>query len=406
MTDRKIVIAGAGQAAASFAAKLRELDRTCAITLIGDEPVLPYQRPPLSKKYMTGDMDAERLLLRPADWYETNHITCMRGVRVEEIDRAAKKVMLSSGDRLNYDKLLIATGSTPRHLPEEAGGKLDGVFVLRSLADADAMAHRFAPGKRVLIVGGGYIGLEAAAVAAQLGLEVHVAEMAERILQRVASPQTSDWYRELHRSHGVNIMENTSLKCLTGTDGHVSGAQFKDGTSLEIDFALVGIGVVPAMELAVAAGLETANGICVDSACRTSDPDILSAGDCASFEFGGNRIRLESVQNAIDQAEAAAHTAAGVPADYKPTPWFWSDQYDAKLQIAGLNAGYDETCVRPGVREGSQSIWYFRSGKFLAVDAINDSRSYMFGKKLLELGRNVTPAQASDPAFDLKQLIQ
>jgi 3-phenylpropionate/trans-cinnamate dioxygenase ferredoxin reductase component len=225
-------------------------------------------------------------------------------------------------------------------------------------------------------------------------------------MQRVAAPQNSDYFRALHRSHGVDIMENISLERLAGENGQVSAAQFADGAVLEVDFVLVGIGVTPNDALAKAAGLEIANGIAVDHGARTSNPHIYAAGDCASFEFRNQRIRLESVQNAIDQGEIAARAIAGEAVSYTPVPWFWSDQYDVKLQIAGLNLGYDQTVLRPGPREGSLSVWYFSEGKFIAVDSINDSKTYMFGKRILELGRNLTPLEAQDPAFDLKALIR
>ena len=404
-SPRNVVVIGAGQAAAAFCSKLRELDDSCQITMIGNEPVLPYQRPPLSKKYMTGEMSLDRLLLRPQSWYDEHRITCRFPISATGISPSENTVALSDGSMINYSHVLIATGATPRRLAAAAGGDLEGVYVLRSLADADGMAAHFKPGKRLLIVGGGYIGLEAAAVAATLGLIVHVAEMADRILQRVASPATSDYFRRLHQSHGVTIMENASLMRLVGENGHVTHAEFADGSVIETDFVLVGIGVIPNSELASSAGLAVGNGIEVDNQGRTSEPSILAAGDCASFVFNGTRLRLESVQNAIEQAEAAAHTVVGKDVIYQPVPWFWSDQYDVKLQIAGLNMGYDRTVNRPGSRDGSRSVWYFAGEKLLAVDAMNDSRAYMFGKKLLELGRNATPDQAENPDFDLKTLI-
>lgn len=401
-----IVVIGAGQAAASFAAKMRALDPGCAITIVGEEESLPYQRPPLSKKYMTGEMTADRLLLRPQEWYTEAGVTCMLSASAISVSRKEKTVTLSQGTVLPYDKLVFATGSTPRRLPAAAGGDLDGVYILRNLSDADRLALEMKPGKRVLVVGGGYIGLEAAAVAATLGLEVHVAEMASRILQRVAAPQTSDYFRQLHQRHGVTIMEEKALERLVGENGRVVRANFKDGTALNVDFVLVGIGVTPNDQLAMDAGLEIANGIAVDNTARTSDPDIYAAGDCASFEFRGQRIRLESVQNAIDQGETAARAIAGENVEYRPVPWFWSDQYDVKLQIAGLNIGYDRTVSRPGPREGAVSIWYFAGPKFIAVDSINDSKTYMYGKRMLELGSNLTLEQAADPQFDLKALIR
>jgi 3-phenylpropionate/trans-cinnamate dioxygenase ferredoxin reductase component len=307
---------------------------------------------------------------------------------------------------LPYDKLVFATGSTPRRLPSAAGGDLAGVYILRNLADANRLALEMKPGKRVLVVGGGYIGLEAAAVAATLGLEVHVAEMASRILQRVAAPQTSDYFRQLHQSHGVMIMEGKALDHLVGENGPGRRARFKDGTALDVDFVLVGIGVTPNDQLARDAGLEIANGIAVDHAAQTSDPDIHAAGDCASFEFRGQRIRLESVQNAIDQGEIAARAIAGEDVDYRPVPGSGPISTTSSCRSPASTSAMTETVLRPGPREGAVSIWYFAGPNFIAVDSINDSKTYMFGKRILELGRNLTLEQAADPDFDLKALIR
>ena len=403
--SKHFVVLGAGQAAIAFAAKMREFDSECAITIVGEEASLPYQRPPLSKKYMTGDISAERLLLRPVDWYARAGVTCHLSTQAISISAMAHKVALADGTTLTYDKLLLATGSSPRRLPAAIGGDLGGVYVLRSIADADRLAGEMIPGRRVLIIGGGYIGLEAAAVAASLALKVHLVEAASRILQRVAAPQTSDYFRALHASHGVTIMETSAIKALEGENGRVRRARFADGSALETDFVLVGIGVTPNDQIAGQAGLALANGIAVDAFACTSDPDIYAAGDCASFEFHGERIRLESVQNAIDQAEIAARAIAGQGVAYQPVPWFWSDQYDVKLQIAGLNAGYDQTIIRPGPRDGAISIWYFAEGTMIAVDSINDAKTYMYGKRMLEQCRNITPQQAGDPGFDLKSVV-
>ncbi|MEC9342330.1 MAG: FAD-dependent oxidoreductase [Pseudomonadota bacterium] len=406
MSTDTVVIVGAGQAALALAEKLRTLQPDRPIIMIGEEPVLPYQRPPLSKKYMTGEMSLDRLLLRPAEWYAEHRIDCRRGVVARAIDRQAKTVSLSDGTVLAYDRLALTTGATPRRLPAAMGGDHDGVYTLRSLADADAMAHEFAPGRRMLVVGGGYIGLEAAAVAASRGLAVTLVEMAPRILQRVAAEQTSGYFRELHRRNGVDVRENVSLAGLHGDDnGRVVRAEFADGSSLGTDFVLVGIGVAPDTVLAEAAGLEIVNGILAGPDCRTSDPDIFAAGDCAAFSYRGETVRLESVQNAIEQAEAAAHAIAGEAVAYRPVPWFWSDQYDVKLQIAGLNRGYDNVVTRPGTREHALSVWYFARDAFIAVDAMNEPRAYMIGKRLLESGTPITPAQAADAAFDLKSLL-
>ena len=401
----KAVTIGAGQAAVAFAAKLRELDADAEILMIGGEESLPYQRPPLSKKYMTGEMEAERLLLRPAEWYADNRIECRTSTQVTRIDPATKKVH-AGGEAISFDKLLIATGAAPRALPAAIGGELDNVFTLRSLADADRIASLMQEGAKALVIGGGYIGLEAAAVFATRGLKVRVIEMADRILKRVASAETAGFVRSVHEAHGVDVLENTAIERLEGNGGAVSRAVLGDGSSIDADLVVVGIGVTPNDILAREAGLVCGNGIEVDEFTRTSHPDIHAAGDVACFEFHGGRTRLESVQNAIDQAEHAAKVIAGSSESYVPVPWFWSDQYDMKLQIAGLNAGFDNTVVRPGSHEGGQSVWYFAGETFLAVDAINDPRAYMFGKKILEMGRTVTPRQAADADFDLKALIK
>ncbi len=397
------IVIGAGQAGASLVAKLRSAGFDGDITLIGAEDVPPYQRPPLSKGYLLGDMTLERLFLRPVEFYADQDITLRLDTRAVAIDAAAKTVTLSDGSTLDYDKLALTTGSHPRTLPAAIGGQLDGVFSVRDLRDADAMSPAFVAGKRVLIIGGGYIGLEAAAVAAKLGLKVTLVEMADRILQRVACPETSDYFRTLHSHHGVDIREGVGLDRLTGTH-HVTGAILTDGSQLDLDFAIVGVGILPATALAESAGITVDNGIVTDSHARTSDPDIYAAGDCATLAFKGARIRLESVGNAIDQAEVAAQNMAGGDAHYTPKPWFWSDQYDVKLQIAGLNAGYDAVYLRQ--TGDAQSHWYYQGDTLLAVDAMNDPRNYMIGKRLIEAGRSPSPAQITNPDTDMKALLK
>lgn len=399
-----VVVVGAGQAGASLVAKLRAEGFAGDITLIGAEKVPPYQRPPLSKAYLLGDMPQERLYLRPFDFYADHKIALRLDTRVTGIDRAAHAVTLDDGERLHYDELVLTVGAHPRTLPAAIGGMLDGVFAVRDLDDADTMAPAFVAGKHVLIIGGGYIGLEAAAVAAKLGLKVTLVEMADRILQRVAAPQTSDYFRALHQSHGVDIREGVGLDHLLGDD-HVTGAKLTDGSLLEIDFAVVGVGVTPATILAESAGIDVGNGITTDSHGRTSDPHIWAAGDCASSQFHGQVIRLESVGNAIDQAEAVAVNIMGGDQPYQPKPWFWSDQYDCKLQIAGLNTGYTDVYVRKGDSAGVQSNWYYKGAALLAVDAMNDPRNYMIGKRLIEAGRSPDPALITDPATDMKALL-
>ena len=397
-----IVVVGAGQAGAALVARLRTRGHTGPITLIGDEPVPPYQRPPLSKGYLLGETELERLFLRPAAWYAETGIALRLGTRVTGIDREAREIGLG-GARLEYEELVLATGSVPRRLPDAIGGRLGGVHAVRSLADVDAMAPDLKAGGRALVIGGGYIGLEAAAVARKLGLSVTLVEMADRILSRVAAPETSDWFRALHAAHGVDMREGVGLARLTGTD-RVDGAVLTDGTALGTDVVVVGVGIVPATDLAEAAGLALDNGIATDRMGRTSDPHIWAAGDCASFPYGDGRLRLESVQNAIDQAEAVADNILGDGTPYVPKPWFWSDQYDSKLQIAGLSAGYDRVVVRGGAE--TVSHWYFAGARLLAVDAMNDPRAYMVGKRLIEAGRSPDPETLADPETDLKSLLR
>ncbi|SPH16721.1 Rhodocoxin reductase [Defluviimonas aquaemixtae] len=398
-----IVIVGAGQAGASLAAKLRSLGYDASVTLIGEEPAPPYQRPPLSKGYLLGEMELDRLYLRAPSFWDEQMVTLKLGNTVTAIDRTARTVRVG-GETIPYDQLALTTGSRPRRLPTAIGGELPGVYTVRTLADVDAMAPEFVAGRKLLIVGGGYIGLEAAAVGAKLGLDVTLIEMAPRILQRVAAPETSDYFRNVHSEHGVKILENIGLDRLTGED-HVSGAVLSNGTELQVDFAIVGVGITPATLLAEEAGLEIDNGIHTDEFGRSSDPNIWAAGDCASFPYKGGRIRLESVGNAIDQAEIVAANMLGAEAPYAAQPWFWSDQYDVKLQIAGLNTGYDRIVTRKA--DGAAvSFWYYRGGDLLAIDAMNDARAYMIGKRLIEMGKSPDPAVIADPETDLKPLLK
>ena len=399
-----IIVVGAGQAGASMVAKLRSAGFEGELTLIGAEPVPPYQRPPLSKKYLLGEMPAERLYLRPEQFYRDQNIALRLGQEITAIDRD-KRILILGGETLNYDQLALTTGSVPRRLPAAIGGGLSSVHVVRDLRDVDAMAPKFVTAKRVLIVGGGYIGLEAAAVAATKGLKVTLVEMADRILQRVAAPETSNLFRSLHQSHGVDLREGVGLEQILG-DPAVTGATLTDGTTLELDFIIAGVGVTPATSLAQAAGLAIDNGIKTDALGQTSDPHIWAAGDCASLPYHGGRIRLESVQNAIDQAETVAENILGAAHPYCPMPWFWSDQYDVKLQIAGLNTGYDRVITRTGEKPGAISFWYYHTTTLLAVDAANDPRAYMIGKRLIAAGISPAPATIADSQTDLKGLLR
>jgi 3-phenylpropionate/trans-cinnamate dioxygenase ferredoxin reductase subunit len=397
----RIVIIGAGQAGAALAAALRQKGHDGPVTLIGDEPVAPYQRPPLSKAYLLGEMALDRMMLRGTEFWADHGIDLLTGTPATAIDRAARKVQ--AGDRtIPYDMLALATGARPRRLPAAAGGDLGGVHMVRTLADADRMAPEFAPGRRAIIIGGGYIGLEAAAVAAKRGVAVTLVEAAPRILARVAAPETADWFRALHRARGVTVIEGTGIDRLTGS-GRVEGARLADGRSVAADFAVVGIGILPDTALAAATGLVLDNGIATDAFGRTSDPAIWAAGDCASFPGPEGRLRLESVPNAIDMAEAVAANMLGAAAPYVPRPWFWSDQYDVKLQIAGLNTGYDRVVVRDA--PPARSHWYYRGARLLAVDAMNDPRAFMIGRRLIEAGRSPDASAVADPAGDLRALL-
>ena len=396
-----IVIVGAGQAGAALAARVRALGHTGPVTMIGAEPVAPYQRPPLSKGYLLGEMGLDRLMLRGPEFWQDAGVDLRLGARVTAIDPAARRVIVGN-EAISYDALALTTGAVPRRLPAAIGGDLEGVHTVRTLADVDAMAPEFAAGRRLLVAGGGYIGLEAAAVAAKLGLQVTLLEAAPRILQRVAAAETAAWVRDLHARHGVQILEGCALTRLTG-EGRVTGADLADGRHIAADFVIVGVGVTPDTALAEAAGLRIDNGIWTDAQGRTSDSAIWAAGDCASFPWAGGRIRLESVGNAIDQAELVAENILGAAKDYVARPWFWSDQYDVKLQIAGLSTGHDRVVTRQG---DGFSVWYYAGARLIAVDAMNDSRAYMVGKRLIEAGLSPAPEAVGDPATDLKSLLR
>ncbi|MFN3605602.1 MAG: NAD(P)/FAD-dependent oxidoreductase [Cypionkella sp.] len=397
-----IVIIGAGQAGAALAAKARDLGFAGKITLIGAEDAPPYQRPPLSKAYLMGQMQAERLWLRSPAFYSENAIDLRLGAQVRVMDAARKTVTL--GDEvIPYDHLALTTGASPRRLPASIGGDLAGVYTVRSLADVDMMRPEFARGRSLAVIGGGYIGLEAAAVARKLGLQVHVIEMAPRILQRVACAETSAYIAALHRQNGVHIHENASLERILGQTRAI-GVRLNDGREIAADFVITGVGVTPNTDLAQAAGLALDNGIASDAFGQTSDPHIWAAGDCASFPYMGGRIRLESVGNAIDQAEVVAANMLGAQTPYQAKPWFWSDQYDCKLQIAGLNTGYDTVITRGGQGDAI-SFWYYRGDTLLAVDAMNDPRGYMVGKRLIETGKSPAKSAVADTAIPIKDLL-
>ncbi|MCA0405177.1 MAG: FAD-dependent oxidoreductase [Proteobacteria bacterium] len=399
MTD-PIIIVGGGQAAASLAIQLRDLGYAKPVMIIGEEAAPPYQRPPLSKKYLSGEWADDRLYLRTPEAWAASNITVRTGAKVSRIDPATKTVSLA-GEKLRYGKLALATGAVSRPLPPQFVG-LDQVYELRNLADVDRLRAAFHPGKRMAVIGGGFIGLETAAVAAKTGLKVTVIERAPRILERAVGAATSDHFRALHEGYGVRILESCGVNEVQTNDGTIA-LSLSNGETLEVDLVLVGIGVLPATALAEAAGIAVDNGIATDAYGRTSAPEIWAAGDCASFPYGKGRLRLESVQNAIDQAKAVAADMLGRGQPYHPYPWFWSDQYDAKLQISGLFNGFDQVITRKG--RAGVAHWYFRDGRFVAVEAINEPAAFMTGRKLLEAGAALDAALMADESFDPRRCL-
>lgn len=398
----RIVIIGAGQAAASMAARLRAKGHEGPLTVIGAEAVPPYQRPPLSKAYLLGQMGLDRLTLRAPEWWQAQGIELRLGERAMAVDPQARRVTTDCGV-LDYDALGLTLGAAPRRLPAAMGGDLPGAHVLRDLADIDALAPLMVAGARLVVIGGGYIGLEAAAVARKLGLEVTLIEAAPRILGRVASGETADMIRALHLAHGVRILEGVGITHITGSD-RATGVALNDGRVIEADLVIQGIGVLPRTDLAQAAGLALENGIRTDLRGRCSLPGIWAAGDCASLPHEGAQVRLESVGAAIDMAECVADDMLGQGRDLVLRPWFWSDQFDAKLQIAGLNTGHDHVVTRPGSGDHAGSVWYYRQGRLISVDALNDPRAYMIGKRLIEAGQSPAPDQVAGVP-DLKALL-
>ncbi|PLX37680.1 MAG: pyridine nucleotide-disulfide oxidoreductase [Hyphomicrobiales bacterium] len=401
-----VVIVGAGQAGFQCADSLRQEGYEGPITLIGEESHPPYQRPPLSKAYLLGDSDAERLKFRADDFYGQNGIDLKLSTGVAAFDRAAKTVALGDGSGLAYDHLVLATGARVRQIPVP-GADLDGVFYLKTLADIDRIERRLADAEHVAVVGAGFIGLEFAAVASKLGKKATVFEAMDRVLARVAPPMLSEFYAGVHQAHGVDIRCGAGVAEFAGKDGRIEAVVLADGGEVRCDLVVVGIGVIPNVELAEAAGIHCDNGIVVDDHGRTSDPAVYSAGDCAAYEhpFADARIRLESVQNAADQARSVAAAIVGKQKPYDAVPWFWSDQFDLKLQMAGLSQGSDQQVLRGDMESQRFSIFHFRDGTFRAIDAVNKGADYIMARKLLAAGAGPTPDQAADPDFPLKSLL-
>jgi 3-phenylpropionate/trans-cinnamate dioxygenase ferredoxin reductase subunit len=399
-----IVIIGAGQAGLQAAGSARQAGFSGPLTIIGAEPQLPYQRPPLSKAYLQGDLAAERLFLRPREFYVQSRIDLKLGARALAVDRLAQEVRLATGEVLAYDRLLIATGAPPRRIAV-AGGERRGVFYLRTVADSDALRPVLDAGGTLAVIGAGYIGLEVAASARKAGLKVVVIEAQDRPLARVAGRDISDYFVDLHRRNGVEFRFGAAVEAIDGLSESADCVRLAGGEHIACDAVLIGVGVAPDATLARGAGLAVRDGVVVDEQARTDDPAIFAAGDCASFPspLYGRRMRLESVPNAIEQGKVAGANLAGGQAVYDAVPWFWSDQYETKLQTAGLCEGADETVIR---RAGPQAFaaWYLKEGRLIAVDAVNDVAAFAAGKRLIAAKARPAPKTLADPAADLKSL--
>lgn len=402
--DARIVILGAGHAGGSAAAFLRQFGHEGPIILIGDEAAIPYQRPPLSKAWLKGEADIEAVELRPASWYTENNVDLRTATRATAIDRAAGKVALDDGSQLDYDVLILASGSRARRL-ELPGADLANVLSLRTFADAEALKTVLKPGARLAVVGGGYVGLEAAASARALGAEAVIIERESRCLARVACGPLSDFFQTLHQSHGVTLELNAAVAGFEQTGGVLSGVRLQDDRVVPCDIALVGVGGIANDELARAAGLPCENGVVVDHQARTGDPAIFAVGDVTfrPLPFYEDRaFRLESVPNALEQAKQAAAAITGRPAPPPETPWFWSDQYDVKLQIAGLPFETDELIVRGDPSAAKFAVFHLKDGRVRAVEAVNAPPEFMMGKQLIAKGLVVDRARLADPEISMK----
>lgn len=401
----RLVVVGAGHAAGQLVDSVRREGWVGEILLVGEEPYLPYQRPPLSKKFLSGDLALERTYFRPPAAYEKNAVDLHLDTQVTAIERDQQRVVTASGEQIEYSALALTTGSRARTI-QIPGIDLEGVFYLRSIDDVLKIRAGMRESMNVAILGGGYIGLEVAAVLRSMGHQVTVLEMADRVMARVVAPAISHFYEAEHRAKGVEILTGAAVEAVLG-QGQVEGVRCADGTEISADMLIVGVGVVPNVELAQACGLRCDNGICVDAEARTSDPRIVAAGDCTWHPNGhyGHSLRLESVHNAVEQAKAAAATVCGNSKPYNQVPWFWSDQYDLKLQIAGLTTGYDDSVVRGDTDARSFSVFYLRDGRLIASDNVNSPQNFMVTRKLLAEGVTPSTEQLADPDFALKSLL-
>jgi 3-phenylpropionate/trans-cinnamate dioxygenase ferredoxin reductase subunit len=403
---KRVIIIGAGQGGGETAQRLRQGGFAGDITLIGEEPAAPYQRPPLSKAYLKGELSMDRLLLRPAEMYAEENITLLTKLRAVWIDRANKKVRVEGGRELPYDALVLATGAKPRKLPL-VGADLDGVYLFRTAADVDMVRERFVSGAKLVVIGAGYIGLEVAAVARQCGLEVTVVETAVRPLARVTSPEVAGFFLDEHTRQGVRFVLGGQPAVLKGQD-RVTGVALTDGMEIPADIVIAGIGVTPDVALAEQCGLTVANGIITDRHCRTTDPAIYAIGDCAArpmVHFDGRISRLESVHNAVEGAKVVAAHIIGAKDHVEEAPWFWSDQYDLKLQIAGLFHGYDHIVFRGVMADRAFAAFYYKGERLIAVDAVNKPAEYLGAKMLIQTGRSLPPAVLEDTSRPMKELV-
>ena len=398
------IIAGAGHAGGQSAISLRQAGYEGRIIVCGAEPVPPYQRPPLSKKYLSGELALERVFLRPESFWSKNDIELRLGNAVREIDPEHRTAVLEDGESLAFTDLVMATGSRPRRL-HAPGANLGNIFYLRSLEDADAISGALAPGRRLVIVGGGYIGLEIASTAKGLGLEVCVIEAADRILARVTVPEMSDYYTRAHRARGIDVRLSTALTSFEGNGtvrGVVCGAE-----TIPADVVVIGIGIVPEVELAASAGIRCDDGIVVDERCATSAGHVYAVGDCTRHPnpILGRTLRLESVQNALEQARTAASNIAGTPTRYEQVPWFWSDQFDLKLQMVGMSQGYDSTVLRGSMDADDFAMFYLKDGVLIAVDAVNRPREFMACRKLVPQRPCIDPAKLADESIPMQEMV-
>ncbi|MFZ5747597.1 MAG: NAD(P)/FAD-dependent oxidoreductase [Pseudomonadota bacterium] len=407
MTTRfDVLIVGAGQGGAQAAIALRQAKFEGSIAMIGEEHELPYERPPLSKEYLAGDKEFDRLLLRKPEFWTERDVAVLTGRRVIAVDAAAHRVMTDEGDTFAYGKLVWATGGHPRRLACE-GGDLTGVHTVRTRADVDRMIVEMPAVHRAVVIGGGYIGLEAAAVLAKFGKQVVLLEALDRVLARVAGEPLSRFFEAEHRAHGVDVRLGAVVAGIEGAGGRVSGVRLADGGVLPCEMVIVGIGIVPAVEPLLAAGAKGGNGVRVDAQCRTSLADVFAIGDCALHANGyadGAEIRLESVQNANDMATVAAKTIAGQEAAYDAVPWFWSNQYDLKLQTVGLSTGFDQAVVRGDPATRSFSVVYLKHGHVIALDCVNMVKDYVQGRKLVVDRAEIAPERLADATVPLKEM--